>query len=261
MKKITLLISLLVCLFLNASPNAETAFNNNTIQRVRVDFTSSNGYVRHLLLGFTSNNTATDGFDYGYDAINIEDFPNDMNWMIEDERYIVQGVGSFATTKYYPLGLFLSDTGEIQISLNALENFNEEVPVYVYDSELNTYTQINNQNFSYYIDSGEYINRFYITFSIDLDIESNGNGTALSVNDEVYNNSKIKYYSNSNELHVIASEMISSIVIFDLNGKKVNTFSFVSTSDIRLTLKEKNSGMFIVSVNTTSESFNKLIHL
>lgn len=261
MKKITLLISLLLCILIDTASNAKNTSENYTIQRVRVDFTSPNGYVRHLLLGFTTNDAATDDFDFGYDAINIEDFPNDMNWMIADERYIVQGVGSYATSKYYPLGIFLSDNGEIQIGLNSLENFDEEIPVYVYDSELNTYTQINNENFSYYIDSGEYINRFYITFSTDVTIESNGNSSVLSTNNVELSNFEIKYYSNSNELHVISSNSISSIIIFDLNGKRINSFSFETINEVKLLLKEKAPGMYIVSVNTIKESYNKLIHL
>ena len=142
-----------------------------------------------------------------------------------------------------------------------MENFDEEIPVYVYDSELNTYTQITHPPFSYNINSGEYINRFYITFSTEATIESNGNSTALSVNDLEHSKNKIKYYSNSNELHVISSNSISSIIIFDLNGKRINSFSFETINVVKLVLKEKTPGMYIVSVNTIKESYNKLIHL
>lgn len=257
MKKITLLVSFLLCLFANTGTNAKNTSENYTIQRVRVDFTSPDGYVRHLLLGFTTNDAATDDFDFGYDAINIEDFPNDMNWMIEDERYIVQGVGSYAPTKSYPLGIFLSDSGEIQIGLNSLENFEEEIPVYVYDSVLDTYVLINNQNFSFNVDSGEYINRFYITFSNESSSESN----ALSLNDENLDKYKINYYSNSKELHVFTYESLHSISIFNLNGKLLNTLTFESLNEIKLPIEEKTKGMYIVSVTTENSSYNKLIHL
>ena len=260
MKKITLLVSITFCVLFNVNTNAKNTSENNTIQRVRVDFTSPDGYVRHLLLGFTTNDAATDNFDFGYDAINIEDFPNDMNWMIEDERYIVQGVGAYATTKFYPLGIFLSDSGEIQIGLNSLENFDEEIPVYVYDSELNTYAQINEQNFMHDISSGEYINRFYITFSTDLTIESN---SALSMDNENLIKNEIKFYSNFNELHVISSDNILSIKMFDNSGKQINSFSFETTNEIKLPIEGTNlsTGIYIVSVTTLSGVQNKLIHL
>ena len=43
-------------------------YETNQIKRVRLDFTSPLGYTRHLLLGFTPDNAASDSFDYGYDA-------------------------------------------------------------------------------------------------------------------------------------------------------------------------------------------------
>ena len=79
-----------------------------------------------MLLGFVPNNLATDYFDYGYDAMNTESFPNDLSWLINSEPYIIQGVGDFDESKLYPLGLYLSDSGEIEISLNTLENFDLE---------------------------------------------------------------------------------------------------------------------------------------
>ena len=93
----------------NTSNNQAT--QSSTIQRVRIDFTTPTGYVRHLLLAFTSNNAASDGFDYGYDGMVADDFPDDLNWMIEDDRYVSQGVGAFDQTKKYPLGLFLTNSG------------------------------------------------------------------------------------------------------------------------------------------------------
>ncbi|NNL79579.1 MAG: HYR domain-containing protein, partial [Flavobacteriaceae bacterium] len=41
--------------------------NDDTIKRVRINFTSALGSIRELLLGFVPNGEATDGFDYGYD--------------------------------------------------------------------------------------------------------------------------------------------------------------------------------------------------
>ncbi len=146
------------------STQSSLAENSSSIQRVRIDFTMPNGFVRHLLLGFTPDNTATDGVDYGYDGLNPDDFPDDLNWIIEDERYVIQGVGAFENTKIYPLGLFLSNSGDIEIKLTGLENFTEDINVFVFDAKLNTYTQLNDANYSGYSDSGDYTDRYFITF-------------------------------------------------------------------------------------------------
>ena len=191
----------------NLSNQNSLAESTSSIQRVRIDFTTPNGYVRHLLLGFTSDNAATDGVDYGYDGLNPDDFPDDLNWMIEDGRYVIQGVGAFDDTKIYPLGLFLSNSGDIEIKLTALENFTEDVNVFVFDALLNTYTQINDSDYSSYSDSGEYLDRYFITFS-----ENNANtDTALSIEENELNNLSIFFNKGSQELIVNSENDINLI--------------------------------------------------
>ncbi len=58
------------------------------VQRVRLLFESPTGYVRPLLLGFDPTNTATDGVDFGWDVLNFDDLPGDLNWIIEGDRYV-----------------------------------------------------------------------------------------------------------------------------------------------------------------------------
>ena len=109
MKKSALLIVLLITNFIFAKSNEVSAnLNNNEIKILRLNYSSPNGASRELLLGFTSDNSATDGVDYGYDAAVYSPFNNDLNWLIENNRYTIQGVGSFENTKQYPFGLYIS---------------------------------------------------------------------------------------------------------------------------------------------------------
>ena len=75
---------------------------SSEIQRVRLDFVGPMGYTRDLLLAFTSDEIASDGVDYGYDGLLFDKLPDELNWMIEDDRYVIQGVGHFDNNKYYP---------------------------------------------------------------------------------------------------------------------------------------------------------------
>ena len=86
MKNLILVFAIFFCSLIGHSTNqSQEQFSIATqIQRVRVTFKSANGYTRYLLLAFTPNDTASDGFDYGYDALNIDNFADDMNWIIED---------------------------------------------------------------------------------------------------------------------------------------------------------------------------------
>lgn len=191
MKKATTYLAtciLLLCLYVNG-------YSQNEVQRVRINFETPEGFVRHLLLGFTPDNAATDGFDYGYDAPNIEDHPHDMNWMIEDNRYVIQGVGAFDTTKAYPLGIFMSSEGSVSIALTSLENFPEPINVFIFDVENNSFHQINYAPFSFDIASGEYPDSYYITFSTNVPY-----GSTLSLNDLDKDPFSVSYNNYTEEL-------------------------------------------------------------
>ncbi|WP_353779568.1 T9SS type A sorting domain-containing protein [Winogradskyella sp. 3972H.M.0a.05] len=258
MKTLLKLAIAFICFYpITASSDSTTNSEDfNDIQRVRIDFTTSTGYVRHLLLGFTPDDAATDGFDYGYDAANIENLPDDLNWMIDDERYVIQGVGSFDDMKVYPLGMFISNPGEISIDLDALENFDNEIDVYVYDSVLNTYTLINNSSFLSTIDYGEHINRFYITFSNTAMAEY------LSIEEHSLPEINV-YYDNFSETLAISSEssFIDTLSIFDINGRilyhldKPNTH----TKSAEYRTNYLSNGTLIIHVTSNQKTIIKKI--
>ncbi|WP_417290116.1 hypothetical protein [Corallibacter sp.] len=235
--------------------NTKETITNNAIQRVRIDFTMPNGYVRHLLLAFTQDGSATDGFDYGYDGRNIDDFPDDLNWMIEDERFVIQGVGAFNETKQYPLGMFLTNSGEIQISLNSLENFQSEIDVYIYDSVNNTSTRLQDTNFEALLSSGTYLDQFYIAF----EDKTNQNGAALSINENTFSDASINYILNSKQLYIKTKENFNSITLNNINGQKIKTIPVSPTQEIKIPLYNISETYLIVSIHNQNKSSSKVI--
>ncbi|WP_111684010.1 hypothetical protein [Winogradskyella tangerina] len=244
MKTLVLILLLLLSTPGNSIPTESAVEStNNEIQRVRINFTSATGYVRHLLLGFTPNNEATDGFDYGYDGANIEDLPNDMNWIIEEERYVIQGVGSFSENKVYPLGMFLSDSGVISINLQSLENFDTNINVFIYDSLVGSYTQINNSSFSIDLDPGDYLDRFFITFS------NPSMGVALSTAEHIQKNLKIYFSKRNNKLTIShPSAIIDEIIIYDLLGKRLVNKKNINESTLDIQFDNLNNGPVIIKL-------------
>lgn len=240
--------------------------SQSSIQRVRVDFEGPMGYTRHLLLAFTTNNAASDGVDYGYDALVFDNFPDDMNWIIEDGRYVIQGVGSFNNSKYYPLGMFLSNSGEIEIVLTALENFTTAINVFVYDSVLNTFTSINNSNYIKTLSKGEYLNRFYITFTDNsemLNIASETNN-ALSMTENDLKETSFNYIKSTKELVIKTNSInLKEVSFYDVLGKKLLNVRNLKSDYIKIPLSNiKTSSSLIVSLLTEDgKQLNKHIML
>lgn len=249
MNKITYLcFVVLFCLSLKLSSQT------SDIQRVRIDFVGPLDYTRHLLLAFTSDNTASDGVDYGYDALVFDDFPDDLNWIIADDRYVIQGVGAFDNMKYYPLGMFLSNSGEVKIALNSLENFDTPIDVYVFDSVLNTFTSINDSNYVKSLSNGDYLNRFYITFTNDSDaINISTKYSALSMDDHDINKTSLNYITNTKELLIKTNSTtnLSEVSLYDVLGKKLFNVQNINSGTIKIPLSNlKTSSPFVVSLFT-----------
>jgi hypothetical protein len=254
MNKVTTLYAIIL-LSLIAIPNAYA----QDIQRVRVDFETPLGYVRHLLLGFTPDNAASDEIDYGYDALCFDNLADDLNWMIHDQRYVIQGVGEFNENKSYPFGMFLSNSGDITISLNSLENFENPINVFIYDSFSNSFTKINDNGFNLNIDNGEYLNRFYITFQ-NINPPAGANG-ALSINEYSLDELSIKSILNSREIVIDTRSnlKINKVEILDVLGKKVSNIKNIDNTKVTIPTHHINSKIIIVTVYTNNGIIRKKI--
>ncbi|WP_223549138.1 T9SS type A sorting domain-containing protein [Aestuariivivens sp. NBU2969] len=260
MTKITRLCLILAILFLfngivnatntnNANNSKNSSSTSTEIQRVRIYFTSPNGIIRYLLLGFTSDDSASDGFDFGYDALNRDDLPDDLNWMIDDDRYLIQGVGAFDDNKQYPLGMFLKNDGNIKIDLQELENFETPINVYIYDSLYETYTKINKATFTENMTNGEYLDRFFIAFK---DNSSALAKNSLSTTDESIEYAQINYLRSTKELFVKTSDgsNINKITVYNINGQKLYSKNNLRDNLIKTNLLNLNSNHAIVTVES-----------
>ena len=233
------------------------------IQRVRLDFETPNGYVRHLLLGFTPNNAANDNYNYGYDAMNIDNFPDDLNWIVGDIRCVIQGVGAFETTKFYPLGLYISNPGNFKIELTSLENFDEVIDVYIYDSLYNSYSQINDFHFENYTESGEFENRYYITFSEDNPSMEYYAAQQLLSSDEITNiENSIKYLRNSKEV-IFNQNLLNDVeylAIYNVFGQLIHKVNTIKSNRIKINpSNDNNTNVYIINLKTSRGLISKKI--
>ncbi len=244
MNKITYISFVILIAFLN--------YSEAQPQRVYIDFESPQGFVRHLLISFDSTNSATDGVDLGWDALNFDNFPDDLNWMIEGDRYVIQGVGAFDETKMYPFGLFLTYSGTITISLVALENFDTPIDVYIYDAILDTYTQINNTDYTTaVVPSGNYLNMYYIAFM----------EPALSLDENELQKNEIKYLSNTKELYINTynNSTIKQISIYNLLGQELFVLKRINNNEIKISLDFITTDISIVTIITDKGVLTKKI--
>jgi len=243
MNKITYICFVILIAFLN--------YSEAQVQRVRIEFESPTGYVRPLLLGFDPTNTATDGVDFGWDVLNFDYIPGDLNYMIEGGRYVVQGVGAFDETKKYPFGLFLTYSGAITISLTALENFNIPIDVFIYDAYLNTYYKINDTDYTTLMLSGDYLDKYFIAF-----IEP-----SLSLVENDLQETRISYLRNTKELYINTynNSTIKQISIHNLLGQELFVLKRINNNEIKISLDFITTDISIVTIITDKGVLTKKI--
>ncbi|EPR70595.1 putative internalin [Winogradskyella psychrotolerans RS-3] len=247
-------------IFLRSSNGNEDYVNipndeESVIRRLRFNFTTPEGAVRHLLLGFTTDNVATDGIDYGYDALNADDFPSDLSFLIEGQNYVIQGVGEFEETKVYPLEMVLGEQGNIEIGLTELENFDDAIDVYIFDAAEGTYTRFNDVNFQMNLEAGTYSDRFFLVFQEDV---------TLSTIKEEFKDIMVRYLHDTDEIYVKTppSVAVKQLYLINVAGQTIaswNTTNLPMSDEIKIPVKHISEGTYIIKAETKTSTFNKKI--
>ncbi|MFL0352443.1 HYR domain-containing protein, partial [Xanthomarina sp. GH4-25] len=233
--------------------NQERTELEDLTKRVRLNFTSPEGAIRPLLLAFTPNNEATEGVDYGYDAKNSDYFPSDMSFVIDNENYVIQGVGEFQIDNMYPISIELGTSGTIEIELTDLENFDEEIDVFVYDALLGTYSRINTVNYQIALDAGSHADRYFIAFK---------NEATLNTVDEEFSNVIVNYLNASNEIYINVPNAleIKQVYLINMLGQTVKSWNKTNaplSHECKIPVRKISEGTYIIKVRTSD---NKLIN-
>ncbi|BAO77698.1 LamG domain-containing protein [Winogradskyella sp. PG-2] len=236
----------------NSTPN-DNQGDDETTRLIRLDFITPENAIRHVVIGFVDNENATDGIDYGYDAINQDNFPNDMSFNIEGEKFVIQGVGEFDETKSYPLDINLTNGGSIEIALNDLENFDDAIDVFIFDALNDIYKRINDTSYQLNLDSGDYSNRFYLVFQ---------ENTSLSTTEQQTESILVNFLQNTDEIFVKtpSSINVNQLYLINIAGQTVaswNATNLPMSDTIKIPVKNVSEDSYILKVETNISTVNK----
>ncbi len=244
--------------FVKSGSTKNSKSSNNTNQdvreKLRLGFNSVNKIHRQLLA--TVDPKATIGYDKGYDAKNIDNQIDDMYWLIDTAKYIIQGVDNINNQTVFPLGIHTKNSGINTILIDELENFTSSLNIYIHDKALNLYHNLKQSNYDVYLQAGAYLNRFEITFSNSLE------QTALSI-DHIKNDSVSVIYSNEKSSIIIQNpnlQIINSAELFNTLGQSLYKFE-TDTKENYITYKTKHisSGTYIIKLKTDSRMVSKKV--
>lgn len=219
--------------------------------KFRIGFNSVNTIHRQILL--TVDDLASADVDWGYDAQYIDTQMDDMYWMINGEKYNIQGIDQIVQSSIVPLGLHLRNGGQNVISIDYLENVPDDVQIYVHDKVLDFYHNLRQGAYSFNLPSGAYLDRYELTFQT---------GAALSVEENLLTQLKIYFANEQENLILLNPELneVKSIEMFNLLGQSVYYINKIENSPYsEYKIKNLSTGTYILKLITESGSVSKKV--
>lgn len=237
--------------------NTSDATTSDTFSRIRLGLTSKDNYHRQILLGFMEQN-ATSSVDFGYDAINIDNQPNDMYFINNGTTLNIQGEGYFNINNVYPIGIKTNVFGEVKIMLDATENLDDSQRIFIHDNTDDAYHEITNNEYIVELPQGLTNNRFSLTFK---------NNSVLGVNNfNDLNNGIVVAYANTKKLlsikNNVSNTTVEKVSLFNILGQLVKSFDVKDQNqqNIELPLENLSTGTYIVKVKTDKgETTRKIV--
>ncbi|WP_194768361.1 LamG-like jellyroll fold domain-containing protein [Tamlana sp. I1] len=220
--------------------------------KIRLKFKSPLGYHRQILLGTDAH--ATNGFDLGYEAELNEANKEDMYWLLNKSALTIQAIKNFEeTSQILPLGLKTSKEGLALIKIDALENVDPQTKIYLHDKDLNTYHDLKESDFEIYLESGVQEDRFELTFSTPLTLET----------DQAEENSLEVHFNNTKKQIVIYNPnalQIESIALFNLLGQSVLSIEIQNTDrNSEYKTEAISTGIYTVKLKTNKGTVTKKV--
>ncbi len=224
---------------------AGTFFNKNNSStegkfwlRLNSSYNSNNTFAVAYL------NSASNSFDQ-YDSKAIGTGSDAFYTMADAQKLIIQGKSAFDINDVVPVGSKHFQNGNFTISLAQKEGiFNNGQAIYLHDKDLGTYTNLQNGNYSFTANAGEFANRFEIVYKLNV------LGTT-----EVSKDS-FEVYREGEDFFVRNDKNIETVEVFDASGRKVIQLN-ANSKLIRVKLDAK--GLYILKAVSAGKEYSKKI--
>jgi len=244
---------------------SELGINEGTsvsdVQRVYFKFTRPEGSQRELLLGVKSG--LADGINYGYDARLLENLSSDCGWLLktaeEDEKLVIQGIGSIYDNLELPLHIKASEDGVCKFEAGSFADLDPSTEVYFLDKELGTRIRLEaGVAIGFNLAAGVYSDRFYVVFKerkeAILIVEDSEETEEVLVEDsedaeEILNDLVVFYNGNTKNIEISnPSEFTAkNITVYAVTGQEVvrvnSVFTEVSKVELPVNIA---SGVYLV---------------
>ncbi|AUS04471.1 T9SS type A sorting domain-containing protein [Pseudotamlana carrageenivorans] len=230
--------------FYKSNSNKSTTTQDNRT-KIWFAFLEPNNIKKTMGLGYDPNH-ATIGYDHGYDAIAFNEFKNDIYWPLEDKELVIQALPQINIEDELPVTIKAIDSGIYKMTIDDSQNLPDALEVFLKDYETNSYYDLRHTIAEITLQSGTYENRFAIVFQKESLL--NTEGVAKNTVTATYNKPTETLTLN----HTEDLSNIASVIIYDVNGKKVITKRSLKSANIDVS--SLSEGLYILNLKLKSDS-------
>ncbi|WP_124642271.1 T9SS type A sorting domain-containing protein [Amniculibacterium aquaticum] len=233
---------------MRTTTNTGVSFLNraaNTTNNGKYWLQMTNPANTYTTIAVTYGQGASNAFD-AYDS-KMMSIPNDAIYTtVSDKKLAIQGRADFVNTDMVVLGNKFAAAGNYTISLAKVSGlFENGQAIYLRDKQLNTYTDLTSQAYTFVSTTGEFTNRFEIVYQPQGSL-----ATAEVKKDE------LKVYRNAEVFVVENSTNIDAVVVLDAAGRVVKSLKpLAKKAQFELNTK----GVYLVKVISGGKEQTKKI--
>ncbi|MFZ3273736.1 MAG: T9SS type A sorting domain-containing protein, partial [Lutibacter sp.] len=245
----------------NTKAKTENTRGADLRPKFRIGFDAPKISHRQLLIGI--DESATNGVDWGFDAEIYEVFPDDMYWILEGKKYVIQGTNESGLNSEVQLGIQLSKTGVVTVKIDALENVDDDTSIYLKDKVTGESFNLRERAVELNLTAGKYADRFALTFKtqklmaedVKAEILIPAAAQPIIEGIHVYMNNAISELQIKNN----STEEIVSVALINAVGQTIKTWnSNFNIRTISLPLSTA-TGVYLVQITTkTGKTVKKI---
>jgi hypothetical protein len=220
--------------------------SDDSDQRMKISLmlNSAGTYERELFV--MADESATSGYDSGFDTAIDAVQDEDMYWLINSGKFIEQGINEINEETIIKIGMHTYANGINTISIHKLENIPSTMKIFMHDKTLGEYHSIKDGAYEVYLDAGVYLNRFEIVFAQPETL-------GVSQIETRENQLDIRFYYATNKIEIVnnANINIESVNVYSLLGQPVYTSNISNSNNkININTNAMSTGTYIVIVST-----------
>ncbi len=194
---------------------------STAISRFWINITGENSFGQ-TTIGYT--NQTTNGIDYGWDGILVNDGQISVYSLSEGTMLAIQARGAFDLNDIVPLGYKVATAGNYTIDLHHFEGvFESDQTIFLRNNETGELYNLKDSPYVFWSEAGVFDDRFAIVYK-----ESTLNNSIPEVVDD-----KVVIVQNERIITIKSASMaIENLMIYDLNGKKLYQSERINANEI-----------------------------